>query len=151
MGLARSTRIFSLPQQSPHDLTRQALRWPFPTKDLSLVLSLRGHAELGRSRSSQGSNMNNGLASMFISEPSSPATVCHPHQHHQQRVFPLGTSRRLPLQFTLFSPPFTQEQMKLAPVFLSISMTFKHLKDILALQTQREGTTTVCFGSPVCF
>lgn len=46
--------------------------------------------------------------------------------------------------------------MKLAPVFLSILMTFKHLKGILTLQTQPsqregQGTTTVCSGSPVCF
>lgn len=51
---------------------------------------------------------------------SSPAAVCHPHGHHQPACLPSWPSRRLPLQFTLFSPPFTQEQMKLAPVFLSI-------------------------------
>ena len=65
---------------------------------------------------------------------SSPATVRHPHAHHQQRVFPLGTSMQLPLHFTLFSPPFTRADETSAS--LSILMTFKHLKGILTLQTQ---------------
>lgn len=40
-----------------------------------------------------------------------------PTRAPQQCVFSLGTSIGLPLHLTFFSPPFTQEQMKPAPVF----------------------------------
>ena len=51
---------------------------------------------------------------------SSPAAVDHPHEHHQQRVFPLGTSMWLPLHFTLFSPPFTRANETSASLSLNI-------------------------------